>query len=557
MASVIDVKFEHYHPPNTFGIQDAAPRRSCLTAPGLSPRAPSNSQRYTTARSDEKGERYEPRFTFHGFRYAEIEGWLRDLDLESIEAVVCHTDMKPAGNFECSEPLLNQLYKNIVWGMRGNFFSVPTDCPQRDEWLGYSGDLALFASTATLLYDCFGILKNWLIDVKYDQMVLDGVPPIVSPNACLPDPKWCRRHACAIWHDVTILAPWELYMETGDESILAQQYNSMMTWMEVSPRDVNGAKYLWDPTVPRQLGDWLDPATPSDAPWKASTDVRMVCNMFLIHSLDLMARITLLLGQHSESTRFKLEAECARSQFQDEYVTRNGRIISNSQAAHALAICFGLLTPAQKPRTGARLAELVQKNDFKIGTGFAGTPYLCEALVLSGYPQVAYSMLLNKECPSWLYPVTRGATTVWERWDSMLPDGSINPGEMTSFNHYAFGAIGKFMYERLAGLQRVKPGWKKCRVAPTMGAEFSEASASHVTPYGELSCSWRTSKPQGSSGKETFKIHVKVPINVTVEVVIPESDGERREVVVAGELELESTFERNYTWPVEPLDPTE
>lgn len=205
-------------------------------------------------KGDEQGEQYEPRFTFHGFRYAQIDGWSNDFVLEdSIEAVICHTDMKSAGSFSCSDPLLNKLYENTCWGMRGNFLSVPTDCPQRDERLGWTGDLALFAPTATLIYDCYGMLKNWLIDVEYDQNVLGGVPPMVSPNATLPDAVWCRRIPCAIWHDVTILAPWALYEETGDESILAQQYNSMTTWMKKLPRNESGSIHLWDISI-FQLG---------------------------------------------------------------------------------------------------------------------------------------------------------------------------------------------------------------------------------------------------------------------------------------------------------------
>ncbi|KAJ4315922.1 hypothetical protein N0V84_008129 [Fusarium piperis] len=469
-----------------------------------------------TLKGDENGETYEPRFTFHGFRYAEIDGWLGELDLASVEAVICHTDMKPVGEFECSEPLLNQLYKNVVWGMRGNFLSVPTDCPQRDERLGWSGDLALFAPTATLLYDCFGMLKNWLIDLEHDQNVLGGVPP----------------------------------METGDESLLAQQYKSMTTWMKVLPRKDN----LWDPK-PFQLGDWLDPAAPPDAPWKGATDAKMVANMFLIQSLDLMVKISAILGYHDESAKFQTESEAARGAFQDEYVTRNGRLVSDSQAAYALAICLNVLSPTQKKHAADRLAWLVRKNNFKIGTGFAGTPYLCEALASTGHFQVAYAALLEKGCPSWLYPVTMGATTMWERWDSMLPDGSINPGEMTSFNHYAFGAIAKFLYERLAGLQRLEPGWKRCRIAPGIGAEFTSASASHITPHGKISCSWETCPVQELYQSETIKIRVTVPPNITAEVIIPGKNGERIEVVGAGEWEFESVFDRDNSWPVLPLPP--
>lgn len=206
-----------------------------------------------TLKGDEAGEQYEPRFTFHGFRYVQIDNWPTKLQLACVEAVVCHTDMASSGSFSCSDDLVNQLYRNICWGMRGNFLSVPTDCPQRDERLGWTGDLAVFAPTATLIYDCFGILKNWLIDLEYDQGVLNGVPPMVSPNATLPDPVWCRRIPCAIWHDATILVPWELYQETGDITILAQQYKSMNTWLDVLPRGKKTSTHLWDDSI-FQLG---------------------------------------------------------------------------------------------------------------------------------------------------------------------------------------------------------------------------------------------------------------------------------------------------------------
>ncbi|KAL5590080.1 hypothetical protein FOVSG1_011947 [Fusarium oxysporum f. sp. vasinfectum] len=492
---------------------------------------------------------WEPRFTFHGFRYAQVDNWPGSFDLSCIEAVVCHTDMKPAGHFSCSDPLLNQLYRNIVWGMRGNFLSVPTDCPQRDERLGWTGDLSLFGPTACLIYDCFGILKNWLIDLEYDQDVLGGIPPMVSPNATLPDPIWCRRVPCAIWHDVTIIAPWILYQESGDESILTQQYDSMMKWMKVLPRMKSG---LWDPK-PFQLGDWLDPAAPPDQPWKGATDAKMVSNMFLLQSLDLMSKICGVLGRKDEQQIFNEDYQATRVEFQQEYVTPRGRLTSDSQAAYALAICLDLLDPAQRVRAGDRLVELVRKNEFKVGTGFAATPFLCEALASTGHVQVAYAMLLEKGCPSWLYPVTMGATTVWERWDSMLPDGSINPGEMTSFNHYAFGAIAKFMYERVAGLQRLEPGWRRVRISPAIGATFSRAAALHVSPQGTISFEWETRVVDGD--QEEFAITATVPPNTVVEIILPGLEREEGKEVGCGEWTFRSLFRREYEWPVSPLPP--
>ncbi|CAK7200764.1 hypothetical protein SEUCBS139899_003463 [Sporothrix eucalyptigena] len=503
-----------------------------------------------------EGERYQPRFTFHGFRYAQIEGWLADdIDLlSSVEAVVCHTDMNSAGSFSCSELLLNKLYDNVRWGMRGNFLSVPTDCPQRDERLGWTGDLALFVPTAVLIYDCVGMLRNWLVDVEHDQRVLGGVPPMVSPNATLPDPVWCRRIPCAIWHDVTILAPWALYQETGDARILAQHYGSMRMWIDTLPRNKTGATHLWDTNV-FQLGDWLDPAAPPNQPWKSATDAKMVANMFLVQSLDLMVRISTLLQKPAEEVDgFAADASAARAQFHQEYVTPNGRLISDSQTAYALAICLDiLLDPQQRVRAGARLAELVRKNNFRIGTGFAGTPFVCEALFETGHAQVAFAMLLERGCPSWLYPVTAGATTMWERWDSLLPNGRINSGEMTSFNHYAFGSVAKFLHERVAGLRRVAPGWTACVVAPPVSGAFTSAAAEHVTPRGTISCAWQTHALSEESGVEAMEVTLSVPRDTTVEVVLPTGTSTKTHSVGPGDWFFQTTFTADYEWPVPAL----
>ncbi|RDW74634.1 alpha-L-rhamnosidase [Aspergillus mulundensis] len=507
-------------------------------------------------------EEYAPRFTFHGFRYAQVDGWTGDSDslFNSTRAIVCHSDMRPAGEFSCSHPLVNKLYSNIVWSMRGNFLSVPTDCPQRDERLGWSGDLALFAPTAVLLYDCFNFLKNWLIDLEHDQIVLGGVPAMVTPNATLPDPVWCRRVPCAIWHDVTILAPWALYEETGDESILAQQYHSMVTWMSKVPRNSSGATSLWETSV-FNLGDWLDPSAPPSAPWKGSTDARLVANAFLIHSLSLMIKISHILDQPTDTTHFSTWHASAISEFRNEYITPTGRLVSDSQTAYALAIVFNLLKLSQIPHAADRLVYLVRKNSFCIGTGFAGTPYICEALAQTGHLNVAYGMLLNEKCPSWLYPVTMGATTVWERWDSMLPDGSINEGEMTSFNHYAFGAIARFLYERVAGLRRVEAGWKRFGVSPGVigGLPFSEATAEHVCPFGTVRCRWVAEEVEveDTDGEDKYriKLQVSVPYGTTCEVFIPDGGGVRKELVGPGERSFESLFVDDGSWPVEALPP--
>ncbi|KAL6412406.1 bacterial alpha-L-rhamnosidase domain-containing protein [Ilyonectria robusta] len=216
----------------------------------------------------------------------------------------------------------------------------------------------------------------------------------------------------------------------------------------------------------------------------------MVANAYLIHSLDIITLVAEILGKTEDAARFKSEAAGARIAFAAEYVSPNGRLVSDTQTAYAVSICFDLLRPHQVVHAGNRLAAISRRNQFRVGTGFAGTPFICEALVKTGHSDIAYAILLTESCPSWLYPVTMGASTMWERWDSMLPDGSINPGEMTSFNHYAYGAIAKFMVQRLAGLQQLEPGWKRTRVQPEMGGELTWATAKHLTPYGLVSSSW-------------------------------------------------------------------
>ncbi|KAL2803247.1 bacterial alpha-L-rhamnosidase domain protein [Aspergillus granulosus] len=500
-------------------------------------------------RGDAGGETYQPRFTFHGFRYAQIDGWPSSEDvINSVEAVVCHSDMEEAGDFSCSNNNVNQLFSNTKWSMRGNFFSLPTDCPQRDERLGWTGDLALFAPTATLIYQCFGVLNDWLQDMSFDQRERGGVPPMVSPNVLAGLPTWGDVWPCAVWHDVALLAPWALWEETKDIAILEQQYESMTTWLNAIPRNKGRLTHLWD-LKGYQLGDWLDPNAPPDDPQKAVTDPTLVANAFLARCLTLMAQTSNILGRTDNARYFEDWLTNAQKEFVEEYVSHSGRLVSDSQTAYALAICFDLLSSEQTTIAGNRLAEIVRDNKLCIGTGFAGTPFVCEALARTGHADTAYAMLVNEKCPSWLYPISMGATTIWERWDSMRPDGSINPGEMTSFNHYAFGAVSKFLVERLAGLQRLSPGWKKSRVQPLLGGGFSSARASHVTPYGVVSASWTLVEEKGISDEGDrvmkFALEVRVPPTTTMEVVLPLPGESKVEVVGSGEWSFSSLVQQN------------
>ncbi len=379
-------------------------------------------------------EIWEPRFTFHGFRYAEVEGWPGALEAGDIQAVVVHSDMERTGWFECSDPLINQLHQNIVWGMRGNFLDVPTDCPQRDERLGWTGDIQVFSPSACFLYDSAGFLQSWLADLAADQDEA-GIVPFVIPNV-ISGPLT----PATAWGDAAVIVPWVLYQRYGDKNILAQQFDSMRAWVDqIAGRA--GASRLWNTGF--QFGDWLDPNAPPDRPADARTSPYVVATAYFARSADLLGQTAGVLGRAEEQARYSALAAEVRAAFNREYVTPNGRVISDATTGYALAIEFALLNSAEQRRyAGARLAALVRESGYRISTGFVGTPLICDALCHVGAYETAFRLLTQRECPSWLYPVTMGATTIWERWDSLLPDGSVNPGEMTSFNHYALGAVG-------------------------------------------------------------------------------------------------------------------
>lgn len=261
-----------------------------------------------------------------------------------------------------------------------------------------------------------------------------------------------------------------------------------------------------------------------------------------------MSRIATLLGLTADAKAYETDFIAAHAQFQLEYITPNGRLVNESQTAYALAITFQLLDPSQIAHAGTRLAHIVSLGAFKIGTGFAGTPYILRALCLTGHSHIAYAMLLNQTCPSWLYAVSMGATTTWERWDSMLPDGSVNPGEMTSFNHYAYGAVATFLHESVAGLRCVEAGWRKVRIEPVIGGEITSARASHVSPFGEVSVSWRIVEGR-------FRVDVMVPQGMTAEVCVPDGEGKREETVGSGSWSFDTEYVSTQIWPVKAISP--
>ncbi|MFK4640407.1 family 78 glycoside hydrolase catalytic domain [Paenarthrobacter histidinolovorans] len=455
-------------------------------------------------------ETWEPKFTIHGFRYAEITGWTGDDVAQNVVARVYHTDMERTGWFESSNPDLNRLHDNVLWSMKGNFVDIPTDCPQRDERLGWTGDIQVFAPTASFLYDCSGMLSSWLKDVAAEQLP-DGTVPWFVPVVPVDDP-WSPTQPSAVWGDVAVLTPWVLYERFNDPGILAAQYESAKRWVDLIDR-LAGETRIWSGSF--QFGDWLDPAAPPEDPTQAVTDPHLVATAYFAWSARHLARTAAVLGKRDDELHYLALSRAVADAFSRQYIHPDGTMTSDAQTAYALAIVFDLFPDADsKARAGSRLAELVRANGNRIGTGFAGTPVVSDALTLSGDIDAAYGLLLEKECPSWLYAVGQGGTTIWERWDSMLPDGSINPGEMTSFNHYALGAVADWIHRVVAGLAPLEPGYRKILVRPQPGGGLSWASARHETPYGTASVQWKIDDGHLSAV-------VDIPTGTTARVELP------------------------------------
>ncbi|WP_432489508.1 family 78 glycoside hydrolase catalytic domain [Kineococcus sp. SYSU DK018] len=461
-------------------------------------------------------EEWEPAFTIHGFRYAQVEGWpAATIEPGDVVFRVLHSDLERTGEFSCSDPMVERLHENVVWSMRSNFVDIPTDCPQRDERLGWTGDIQVFAPTAAFLYDCSGFLASWLRDVEAEQLE-DGTVPWYVP--VIPGDFWTPPKPGAVWGDVAVLTPWVLFERTGDAGVLAAQYDSARRWVDLVER-LAGPERLWNSGV--QLGDWLDPAAPPESPADARTDRYLVATAYFAWSARHLAETARVLGRDADARRYAALADEVRDAFLAEHLREDGRLSSDAQTAYALAIRFGLLTGEQQRVAGARLAELVREAGGRIATGFAGTPVICDALTQTGHLEEAYLLLLERGCPSWLYPVGMGATTIWERWDSMLPDGTVNPGEMTSFNHYALGAVADWLHRVVAGLAPDEPGYRSILFHPRPGGGLTSAAARHLTPYGTASIEW-TLQEGG------FAVTVQVPTGATGRLVLP--DGATEEV---------------------------
>ena len=470
-------------------------------------RAAAQTDRYTL--SGKSREVYEPHFTFHGFRYVAVAGLPSQPDSTTITGIAVSSDLPQTGSLVTSDSLLNHLQRNIVWGQRSNFLDVPTDCPQRDERLGWTGDAQVFARTAAYNMDVSGFFAKWLGDVAADQDPSGSVPWVI-PNPLGGDSV--RFAGTAGWSDVAVIIPWTMYLTYGDRRLLERQYPSMRAWVDYARRRA-GPDLIWRPGW--QFGDWLalhsdDPSYPG-----ATTGTDLIATAFLAHSTDLVSRTAAVLGRRDEAVSYHARFQAMRDAFNREFVSTTGRVGENTQTAYALAIAFDLLPDSLIAAAAGRLARDVEARDHHLTTGFLGTPYLLHVLGATGHIGAAFALLTQRTYPSWLYPITRGATTMWERWDGIRPDSSFEDPGMNSFNHYAFGAVGDWMYQNIGGidLDAAAPGYRHARIAPRPGAGLTSASASIETGYGKLSTAW---KLEG----QRFVLDVTVPANTSAEITM-------------------------------------
>jgi alpha-L-rhamnosidase len=454
-------------------------------------------------------ESFEPHFTFQGFRYVEVTGYNGDIAPENLTGQVIHSDMAPAGNFECSDSMINQLQKNIQWGLRGNFLDIPTDCPQRDERLGWTGDAQAFAPTACFNMDAASFYTKWMKDFIADQ-VEDGRVPHVIPNI-IGD----NNSGAAGWADAAVIIPWTVYQNYGDTQILETQYNSIKAWIDYLKNNFSD-KYLWDKNV--GYGDWLAFATTNSDYPGATTDKDLIGTAYFYRSTSLLLQIAVILGKTEDAKIYETLAQNIKAAFQKEFITETGRVASNTQTAYVLALGFDLVPDNLKASAAKRLADDVDRFGH-ITTGFLGASKVCKILTDYGYNDQAFKLLFRKEYPGWLYPITKGATTIWERWDGIKRNGSFQDIGMNSFNHYAYGAVGKWLYGDVAGidLDPQNPGYKKIIMKPLVPKELNFVKASYHSIYGDIRAEWKN-----ENGK--FVYEVQVPPNTTADVWLPAQD---------------------------------
>lgn len=464
---------------------------------------------------------YSPRLTYMGFRYVGVCGINED-DIK-LSALVLHSDIEEIGSFSCSNELLNQLQSNIRWGGKSNFVDIPTDCPQRDERQGWTGDISVFASTACYNFDMSRFFDKWLMDMRADQGRGGGLPMVI-PKA---GDMWpALANSC--WGDSCVLIPWAEYLARGDKALLKKQYPTIKKFLKAAKRwsgflsFTPNSRYIW--RFPFHFGDWC--ATEGTAKdWMAKG--KWVATAYFANSCNLTAQIADIIGYTDDAVYYrKLRDKIIRA-YRKVFTDGQGNLKKEFQTAYVLPLHFCMTEGNETAKMTDNLVRLVQEADNHLTTGFTGTPYLLFALSDNGRIDAAYDLLFQESCPSWLYEVKAGGTTIWERWDALRPDGTVNTvdlnnpekdsGGMVSFNHYANGAVGDWLYRRVAGIEPTSGGYKTFRVAPLLGGGLSSAKGSTRTPYGTIVSDWHIEN-------DTFHIGVRVPVSCECELSLPSGE---------------------------------
>ncbi len=436
-------------------------------------------------------ETYHPYFSYQGFRYVRIDHFPGEIKIDQFTGLVLYSALDTIGEFSCSDAELNQLYQNALWGQKGNFLDIPTDCPQRDERMGWTGDAQIFEKTAMMNMNAKLFFEKWLKDLAYDQRENGAVPDII--------PFINDSHECSAgWGDAATILPWTVYWEYGDDTVLEQQYDSMKKWVSYV-RAQGENEFLWNTGF--HYGDWLG-LDAVEGSYEGSTRKDLIATAYFARSVKLLSDTALVLGKEEEAEEYGQLFDKIKEAFKEAYVEQD-KLVSDTQTAYAVALHFDLIDS----KYAKRLAELVIKNQYSLATGFIGTPYILHALSDQGYGEIAYRLLLKRDYPSWIYPITKGATTIWEHWDGIKPDGSFWSEDMNSFNHYAYGAVMDWIYTKMCGIQSVAAGYQKIRIAPLPYAGMKYAKASIQTPYGMVESKWEM---EGRTARHT----ITIPYNV-------------------------------------------
>ncbi|MEZ0326542.1 MAG: family 78 glycoside hydrolase catalytic domain [Fimbriimonas sp.] len=456
---------------------------------------------YYTLKGDPDGEVWEPRFTFHGFRYVEVRDFPGEPTKDAITGIVVHSDTPKTGEFECNDELINQLQQNIDWGQRGNFVDVPTDCPQRDERLGWTGDAQVFVRTAAFNRDVAGFFTKWADDCRDAQSDKGEIPPTVPTTGVV------SADGGPAWADAAIICPWTIYLTYGDTRILEENYDVMVRFMDYLESTANDHIRCYpDYEGFKGFGDWLS--------IKAETPQDLIGTAFLAYDADLMSRIAGILGKQDDQDRYAKLFETVKAAFQKRYVTPDGLVTPQTQTAYLLALHFNLLPERQREVAAKELVADMKKRGWHLSAGFVGSSYVNPVLSAVGMNDVAFKLLHQKTWPSWLYAVTKGATTIWERWDGWTEENGFQDPGMNSFNHYAYGAIGSWLYEKVAGIDVGQAGYKQIRMTPTPGEGITWVKASLNSIHGRIESNWAVEN-------NSFTWDVLIPPNTSATLEAP------------------------------------